>query len=106
MPLNPLNLQMSVPRVPEASTIQQQALQKPVMDQAELAEKTIKHTEQSRTQTQKTNEVEKAIIRDENHAKQQHQQQQKKHKNQQQQTNAGQEKSIHPYKGHSIDIKL
>jgi len=105
MALNPLNLQMSVPRIPEASNFQQQALQKPIVDQTELAQQQIKHTEQSRTQTQKTNEAEKGIIRDGKNSQQQQQQQDNRKKNNEQQSSL-QEKSIHPYKGHSIDIKL
>lgn len=104
MTLNPLNMQISVPRTPDVSNIQQQSMLKPVVDQTELAQQAIKHTEHTRTQTQKANEAEKGLIRDEGKSKQQHQQQQRKNNNQALQSD--EQKPIHPYKGHSIDIKL
>ena len=107
MTLNPLNMQMSVPRIPEASNIQQQAMQKPVVDQTELAKQTIKDIEHNRTQTQKTNETEKSTIRDQQQSRNQEQQsQQEKNKKNLKQDPSNEPKSIHPYKGHSIDIKL
>ena len=107
MALNPVNLQMSVPRVPEASSIQQQAIQRPVAEQMNLEQQAIKQTEENRTQTSKLAETEKAMIRDEEQGKKNSKQNKQQQKQQKEQSDPNTEKQvIHPYKGHSIDIKL
>lgn len=106
MGLSPLNLQISVPRAPEISSLQQQAVNRPVMEQTMLEASVVKETEQKRSQAAAVDETEKGLIRDQE--KDAHgQEAKKKHdrsRNQQEQT---QETSPdHPYKGHHLDIRL
>lgn len=104
MALNPLNLQVSVPRSSEIGQLQQHALHKQVADQTDLAKNANKLTEDIRTQTQKMDKTEKKLKYDEKNSQQESQYQQQKKKRQQKEN--AEDKSIHPYKGHSIDIKL
>ena len=107
MALNPVNLQMSVPRVPEASSIQQQAIQRPVMEQMNLEQQAIKQTMENRSQTSKLAETEKSLIRDEEKGKQNSEQNKQQQKQKNEKSDSNTEKQVmHPYKGHSIDIKL
>lgn len=105
MALNPLNMQASVPRSGEIGQMQQHAMHKQIADQDDLSKLVQKHSDEARTQTQKMDETEKKLKYDERNSQQDaHYQQQKKRKKQQQENS--EEKTIHPYKGHSIDIKL
>ncbi|MFC6331140.1 hypothetical protein ACFP56_00780 [Paenibacillus septentrionalis] len=105
MGLNPLNLQLSVPRAPELSNLQQQAMNRPAMEQTYLESTVAKETEQKRTQTSAVDEAEKGIIRDQE--KDRSGQFSSKKRNAK--DDKGQENELssdHPYKGHHLDIRL
>lgn len=105
MAINPLNLQLSVPRAPELSNLQQQMLNRPVAEQSMLENNIAKETEEKRTQTSAVDEIEKGIIREDEEQEGQgsHQQQKKRKKKQELQE---QVENHHPYKGHKLDIRL
>lgn len=106
MGINPLNLQISVPRTPEMSSLQQQALQRPVTEQTILASNALKHTEELRSVAHSVEATEKGLIRDEEHG---NGQEQKSKKQKQADNGLSQElndDSKHPYKGHRFDIRL
>lgn len=107
MSFKPLDLQMSVPRTQDVSIIKSQAAQKPVVDQNSLAQQAMSETEKMRTESSKLEKSAKALIKD-----------QGRERNKQQEQLAEQEgtvdakqaapapESIHPYKGHHLDISL
>ncbi|MEK4250240.1 hypothetical protein [Paenibacillus sp. FSL W7-1287] len=106
MGLSPLNLQLSVPRAPELSGLQQQAIQRPVMEQTMLEASVVKEAEHKRSQATAVDETEKGMIRDQE-KEQGGQDSQKKHARIGTQQEKDEEKSSnHPYKGHHLDIRL
>lgn len=105
MGLNPLNLQLSVPRAPELSSLQQQAMNRPMTEQTMLETSVVKDAEQKRTQTAAVDETDKAAIRDqekEQSGGNSSAQSDEKERQQKQQTEGWR----HPYKGHNLDIRL
>ncbi|URN93435.1 MAG: hypothetical protein NAG76_16575 [Candidatus Pristimantibacillus lignocellulolyticus] len=106
MGINPLNLQLSVPRTPEISTLQQQAMQRPVTEQTILASNALKHTDELRSVANSVDEIDKALIRDQEQANQQEQKSKKQKKNDTRLDQELSDDSKHPYKGHRFDIRL
>jgi len=105
MALSPLHLQVSIPRTPEVSNLQQAAMQRPMHEQTLLEQQAEKLAEAQRNQATNIEHVEKGLIRDEEH----HDQSKgKHHKKSSEKVNDDEkdEGSIHPYKGHRLDIKL
>jgi len=106
MAINPLNLQLSVPRAPELSNLQQQMIHRPVTEQTILEESVARETEEKRTQTSAVDEIEKGIVREDEQEREgeaSDQQQKNKKKNQELQE---QVENHHPFKGHKLDIRL
>lgn len=107
MGLNPLNLQLSVPRSPELSSLQQQAITRPVIEQTMLESSIAKETEEKRTQTSQVDEIEKGVIRDQEKEQGTSEQEQHNGKHQRKKPDKqGNAENHHPYKGHKLDIRL
>lgn len=107
MGINPLNLQLSVPRTPEMSSLQQQAMQRPVIEQSMLESSALKQADEKRTVASSVDESEKAFIRDQENSNSQGNKNKKQKKSElghDQEPNN--EDSKHPYKGHRLDIRL
>lgn len=106
MALSPLHLQVSIPRTPEVGNVQQTAMQRPMQEQTLLELQAAKLAEAKRSQAENVEHAEKGVIRDQEKNKQHERDNKKKHASEQL-TDAGkEEESIHPYKGHKLDIKL
>lgn len=107
MSLQPLDMQLSVHRTPEQSTVQSQAVQRPMAEQQMLGEQASKETERQRS---KNGPVEHStgpqIHADEGRqgGSSNHQRNSKKGKPEKEE--APQQTPIHPFKGHHIDISL
>lgn len=106
MGINPLNLQLSVPRTPEVSSLQQQAMQRPVTEQTILASNALKHTDELRSVAQSVEETDKALIRDQENGNQQEQKSKKRKQTDNALDQELNDDSKHPYKGHRFDIRL
>lgn len=106
MGLNPLNLQLSVPRAPEISSIQQQAMNRPMTEQTLLEHGIAKETEEKRTQASAVDETEKGTIRDQEKDREGEASDRNKEKRRQKQELQEQAENHHPYKGHKLDIRL
>ena|GEM_PF-687724 len=104
--INPLNLQLSVPRTPEMSSLQQQAIQRPVTEQTILASNALKHTDELRTVANSVEVVDKALIRDQDNANQQEHKSKKQKQTDKSLDQELNDDSKHPYKGHRLDIRL
>ena len=105
MTFKSLDLQMSIPRTPDASGIHSQLLQRPVAEQHMLASNASKETEQLRHKNTEVEEAGGQKIRDER------QQGSNGQRGGGRQGKGGDEPdsaqpSIHPYKGKHIDISL
>ncbi|RXZ76935.1 hypothetical protein EBB07_32045 [Paenibacillaceae bacterium] len=99
-----LDLQMSVPRTPDASSLQSQMMQKPVTDQEKLAGELAKKTEELR---HKNSELEHTVglnVRDD---QERAKDQRKKQGNREQLQERQEEAPVqHPYKGKHFDVTL
>jgi len=105
MTFKSLDLQMSIPRTPEASGLHGQQLHRPVAEQQMLANHTAKETEERRHKNAEVEETGGQKIRDERQpgsGRQQGQRRQGKQDADPVQAQPG----IHPYKGKHIDISL
>lgn len=105
MGLKPVELQIAIPRTGEAGHLQQQLLQKPVHDQAMLANEAAKRMEHMRKKSEATARPDEGIKTERDG---QGQQQHKHHQRQamEQADEAEKETVAHPYKGHHIDLTL
>lgn len=106
MGINPLNLQLSVPRTPELSSLQQQAMQRPVTEQTILASDSLKHTDELRSVANPVDEIEKSLIHDQESGNQQEHQSKKQKQADNSLDQGHNDDSKHPYKGHKFDIRL
>jgi len=106
MGLSPLNLQLSVPRAPELSNLQQQAMNRPVMEQTMLEATVVKEAEQKRTQAAAVDETEKGIIRDQEKDPNGQGSKKKNDRTRSKQELERELSTDHPYKGHHLDIRL
>jgi len=109
MPYRSIDLQVSIPRTPEASALQHQALQKSVLDQGQLAADNIKEAEQQRRQNQAVEQGSALNIRDQGHRggdSSQNEQRRKQEGQSEEDTNHVRQNSQHPFKGKHIDISL
>jgi len=105
MTFKSIDLQMSIPRTPEASGIHGQLLHRPVAEQQLLANNAAKETEELRHKNAEVEETGGQKIRDDREQSSSRQQGQKRHgKPDDDPANA--QPSIHPYKGKHIDISL
>lgn len=105
MGINPLNLQLSVPRTPELSGIQQQAMQRPVTEQTMLETNALKQADEQLKTANLVDETDKALIRDKENSNPQgnkKKKQQEQHKN----SEGNADETQHPFKGHKFDIRL
>lgn len=105
MGMNPLNLQLSVPRAPELSGIQQQAIQRPVTEQTMLEANALKQADEKLKTANLVDKTDKTLIRDKENSNPQG----NKKKKQQEQHNSSEGKADdtqHPFKGHKFDIRL
>ena len=99
-----LDLQISIPRTPEAGGLQSQMMNRPMIEQQKLADESLKTTEQLRQKSSEVEETVETAIRDDQHG-------QSGGKNERQadeeKTDAAAEPPVpHPFKGHHIDISL
>lgn len=106
MALSPLHQQLSIPRTPEVGNIQQAAMQRPMQEQTLLELQAAKLAEAQRSQSASIDQVEKGIIRDQEKNNQQEKDKRKKESSEKTLDVVKDEDSIHPYKGHKLDIKL
>ncbi|MCQ6557891.1 hypothetical protein [Paenibacillus mendelii] len=109
MPYRSIDLQVSVQRSPETSTLHNQLLQKTMIEQTKLENEAAKQTELQRTQNAAVEESSHLDIHE-------HQQREggsynpnkrnKKGKRGDESQEASSQPAVHPYKGQHIDISL
>jgi len=109
MPYRSIDLQVSIPRTPEASAIQHQALQKSIVDQNQLATDAVKEAEQQRRQNQAVEQSAALNIHDQGQRggeSSQNEQRRKQEEQSEEETSHVRQNSQHPFKGKHIDISL
>ncbi|WP_168122227.1 hypothetical protein [Paenibacillus sp. HB172176] len=107
MTYKPLDLQMSVPRTQEFSNMQQQAAQKPAMDQTMLEGQAAKHTEELRMHNSAVEQTGQAHVRANQDGKHSGAHEQRKRTKESVEGDEDKpEQAAHPFKGHHLDIKL
>lgn len=97
-----LDLQISIPRTPEAGGLQSQMMNRPMIEQQKLADESLKTTEQLRQKSSEVEETLETAIRDD-------QQGQSSGEQDRQGAETDAEKEVpapHPFKGRHIDISL
>jgi hypothetical protein len=103
----PLDLQISVPRTQEFSSMQQQAAQRPITEQNILADRTTKRTEELRTQSTETENTAKSSMRTDKDGEGWESGKGRQGKKASAEAELEQpQEPAHPYKGHHLDIKL
>lgn len=108
MSFKPLDLQMSIPRTQEFSTMQSQAAHKPVADQNMLANQSAKDTELMRSQNSEVEQSDKPKMRmneDGQHGSS-YRNGSGNRKEDKDKEDGADPTPVHPYKGHNLDIKL
>ncbi|OPA77621.1 hypothetical protein BVG16_14340 [Paenibacillus selenitireducens] len=105
MGLRPIEMQMSIPRTQDASSVQHQAQQKPLLDQTQLAGQASKTIEELRTKNTQVDETVQLPIHNHQKGKQQSSDRRHQHKSKEGSSEES-EVPIHPYKGHRIDLTL
>lgn len=109
MPYRSIDLQMSIPRTPESGAQHSQAMLKPVLDQARLANETGKQTELLRG---KNSAIEQSTKLDIHHQQDESDSPSKRKKHREAVTdqpdpdNVTEQVQRHPFKGKHIDITL
>jgi len=109
MPYRSIDLQVSIPRTPEAGALQHQALQKAVVDQSQLAADNLKEAEQLRRQNQAVEQGTALNIRSQGQRggeNPQNEQRRKQEEQPEEETSHVRPNSQHPFKGKHIDISL
>ncbi|XEC97136.1 hypothetical protein AB6A23_11635 [Paenibacillus tarimensis] len=99
-----IDLQMSIPRTPEASGVQSQIIHKPVAEQHKLADDASKQTEIVRHKNTNVEEASGLNVQDgqgRSHGRHSSKKRERKRKPEQ-----AQQLSAHPYKGKHIDLSL
>ncbi|EXX91273.1 hypothetical protein BG53_11800 [Paenibacillus darwinianus] len=104
MTFKSLDLQMSIPRTPEASAIQAQQLQKQVAEQQQLATAAEKQTEMKRHRNTGVEETAGQTIKDRQGRQQPGGQGGRRGRGLQADAHAAKPESNHPYKGKHIDL--
>lgn len=107
MNLKPIELQIAIPRTTDAGAHQQQLLQRPVADQANLAQQSVRQAETLRRSANEVTETEHRRIKDEEPGKNNDAYPRKRQGKQQNGTEEqAPAQSEHPYKGRHIDLSL
>lgn len=108
MTFKPLDLQMSVPRTQEFSSMQQQAAQRPLSEQNILANQASKQTEELRNQNTAVEKSSKPEVRaDQDGANDGgYKRGGRKKEDGSDEEALAEDPPVHPYKGHHLDIKL
>ncbi|WP_028550451.1 hypothetical protein [Paenibacillus sp. UNC451MF] len=107
MSLRPVELQFVLHKNDEAGLKQNQLNQKPVQDQALLADDALKHTEKERHLTGKSENPHKATLFEKDKEKSEHQNKKSPRKKESASSSSTHpEKSEHPFKGKHIDYSL
>ena len=105
--VRPIEMQMSIPRSQDASSVHHQTLHKPFVDQTLLAEQATRKTEQLRSKNTQVDETVQLPIHEE---EQRHKQSSERNKHKRKLLEGSSEQDtevpIHPYKGHRIDLTL
>ncbi|GGG12187.1 hypothetical protein [Paenibacillus abyssi] len=105
MTFKSIDLQISIPRTPEASNLQSHLMHKPLVEQNKLADDAAKQTEMQRHKNTNIEETVGLNVHDQSSGSQE-KQEQKKRKPQKAAPDHGEVSSSHPYKGKHIDISL
>ncbi|MBD2845260.1 hypothetical protein IDH44_08660 [Paenibacillus sp. IB182496] len=106
MTFRSIDLQMSVPRAPDSAALQNQMMQKPVADQAQLNQETAKKAELERQRSVNVGEVSDLHVQDEESGGKQSGDQHRRSSPRVQETEEQKTPSEHPFKGRHIDISL
>ncbi|WP_079910243.1 hypothetical protein [Paenibacillus sp. 32352] len=107
MSLRPVELQFVLHKNDEAGLKQNQLNQKPVQDQALLADDTLKHTEKERQLAGKSEHAHKAALFDKEKEKSESRSKKSPRKKGDADSNpASMEMNEHPFKGRHIDLSL
>ncbi|GBF72027.1 hypothetical protein PA598K_00257 [Paenibacillus sp. 598K] len=101
-----LDLQMSIPRTPEAGGIQSQMMNRPSLEQQQLASETTKTAEQLRHKSGEVGEAAETAIQDEQHGHPGGRDMKQNHSEAEQEEAKDAPPAPHPYKGKHIDISL
>jgi len=104
--VRPIEMQMSIPRSQDASSVHHQTLHKPFVDQTMLAEQAIRKTEQLRSKNTQVDETVQLPIHEEERRNKQSSERKQKRKSSEGSSEQDTEVPIHPYKGHRIDLTL
>ena len=104
MTFKSIDLQMSIPRTPEASGIHAQQLHKPIAEQQMLAMAAEKRTERLRRRNTGVDETEGQTIGDRQGKQQPGGQEHRRDKRRQAGAQAAPPAGNHPYKGKHIDL--
>ncbi|WP_026297054.1 hypothetical protein [Paenibacillus daejeonensis] len=99
-----LDLQISIPRTPEAGGLQSQMMNRPMIEQQKLADESLKTTEQLRQKSSEVEETVETAIRDDQQGQARGKQDQQP--NEEKAEAAPETPAPHPFKGHHIDISL
>lgn len=106
MTLRSIEMQVALPRVNDVGQVQNQLSQKPLFDQALLAQK---EALKSQEQLKRSNEVDKSstlLVGEEDAERGARGQNRQPGARKRRSSEAGDKASIHPYKGHHIDLTL
>ncbi|UVI32525.1 hypothetical protein [Paenibacillus spongiae] len=108
MTFRSIDLQVSVQRSPEAGTIHNQMIQKPVIEQTKLENEAVKQTELARTQNAAVEESSKLDIheRQQDAGSRNPSKRNKPGKDSPDALETSSQEAAHPYKGKHIDISL
>ncbi|MFC5648997.1 hypothetical protein ACFPYJ_07605 [Paenibacillus solisilvae] len=110
MPYRSIDLQMSIPRIPESGAQQSQTMHKPISDQTHLANEAGKQTERLRGKNSAIEQSIKMEIKDQQQQEASSPSKRKKHREpvsgQQDTDNGTEQAQKHPFKGKHIDISL
>lgn len=104
MTFKPLDLQMSIPRTPDASAYHAGQMAKQTVEQQALAQAAEKQTERNRQRSTNVEETEKGNIRDGEEKQQDGRQQNGSKRDTEEETKRS--APAHPYKGKHIDISF
>lgn len=105
MPFKPIDLQMSIPRTPEHSSLQGQINHRHAVEQTKLGEQEAKQMELQRGRNAEIEQSNGLHVRSEQD-KQDGSSHSKKRKQEEQAAKDDDGQPAHPYKGHHFDVSL
>jgi hypothetical protein len=107
MNVRPIEMQIAIPRTPDASQMAHQQMERPVFEQTLAQQQRLKEASEQLQKTAKLDKAEQAVIRDEEREGspgQQHGGKRRPKEKEPPRNRAGE--AQHPYKGRHIDLSL